>query len=217
MPTRNPIKAFFITFPQWNEDIETVKEFPSTLPVDVDYLMIARESHQDGGIHFHMAIKLSNGISKARLLKFLIANYPDDYKRIDVQPLKSWKDTFMYLTKEDECPYEFGERPLVCNNLAKAKKPWANNGEFLYESERLYNERIADAHKTINYITEDRLNVWRRRIATQPEHKHCCSKMLDKELKQLNDAHEFIDYVTLEDFRTTAWNNNLIPLHFTGF
>lgn len=215
MPTRNPLKAFFITFPQWCDDIDTVKEFPSTLPVDVEYLMIAREHHADGNPHFHMALKLSAGLSKARLLKYLICCYPDDYKRIDVQPLKSWKDTFIYLTKEDEAPYEYGERPLVCNNLAKTKKPWMNNGEFLYESQRLFDNALHDARDTLERITDERLAVIRQRLETaNQEDSIWLQRWLSEELQKRERAEDFVNFTTIEDFRTKAWADNLIRLHY---
>lgn len=106
---RNKKKRWFITFPQWGETpkqelLDTHKAMfaPDTI---IEYV-IARETHADGGIHYHMIVVLKNGINKQGLLKKYEAIYPNDYKRVDVGSVKNMRSAMEYLRKEDPTPLE---------------------------------------------------------------------------------------------------------------
>jgi len=99
---RKAIKRFFITFPQSDnlgrdlffEDIHNT--FPSTKAI------CARELHKDGNPHLHLAIELVDSITKHQLLQHLIFLYPFDYKRINVQAMRSMSNSITYLTSPDK-------------------------------------------------------------------------------------------------------------------
>jgi len=94
---RNPIKQWFITFPQTDTTRQAFLEsFP---PYELG--MVAQESHQDGGLHLHMLIVLKKALTKSKLLQYIQRKWPDDYKRINVQITKSKSDVADYLHKED--------------------------------------------------------------------------------------------------------------------
>lgn len=95
---RNPIKQWSITFPQCGE--VTKEAFLASLPPCEDSFC-AREEHKEGGFHLHAGVKLKKGLTKIKLIEWLKAKYPDDWKRIHVtatRSLKQWKD---YCKKED--------------------------------------------------------------------------------------------------------------------
>lgn len=121
MPNRNPMTQFFVTFPQWlsHSKDSLFEELNHDLPPS-SYSTICQETHEDGNPHFHYAIKFISPITKAKMLKFFKLQYPDDYKRIDVQSLKSWPATFQYFDKEDPCRLEKGRIPQ--QNPPKSKK-----------------------------------------------------------------------------------------------
>lgn len=216
MPTRNPLKQFFVTFPQWTDNNSSIKSF--FLTDEPLYLMIAREHHQDGGIHFHVAVKYSKGTTKTQLLKLLSSYFPNDWKRIDVQSLKSWRDTFIYLTKEDAEPYEYGERPKVCNNLPKKVAYYSKDIAFLAESKRIYDMLYNDYKQLNNEYSEETLcklqNDCTDAMLAQDEDaeenaKYVLSSYVDKH----QYAKFFVDRVNLEDFRAFAFKNSLINQH----
>jgi len=94
---RNPIKQWFITFPQ----TDTTKQlFLDSFP-PYELGMVAQETHEDGGLHLHMLIVLKKALSKSKLLTYIQKRWPDDYKRINTQPTKSKADVIDYLNKED--------------------------------------------------------------------------------------------------------------------
>ncbi len=99
---RNRIKNWSITFPQ--TDVER-KAFADTFP-PYEEAICCREEHDDGGFHLHLGIRLTKGITKTRLLKWIMKKYPDDYKRIDVQPTRSIRQWIDYISKEDPDIYE---------------------------------------------------------------------------------------------------------------
>lgn len=98
---RNPIKQWAVTFPQSGG--VTRKEFADSFPPSSETIC-AQEKHEDGGNHLHLGIKLLKGISKAKLLKWVGTKWPNDFKRIHLQPTKDTKNWGNYCMKEDpEC------------------------------------------------------------------------------------------------------------------
>lgn len=102
---RNPIKQWFYTFPQTTV---TKTEFRDKLDEihTLKYYKIVQETHENGGKHLHAVVVCKKPISKSKILKKIKEIYPNDNKRIDVQPVRSINDALAYLSKEDTCPLE---------------------------------------------------------------------------------------------------------------
>ena len=103
MPTksnRNPMKQYFYTFPQTTV---TKIEFRDALQKihTMKYYKIVQETHEDGGKHLHAVVVCKKPIRKSKILKALKELFPNNNKRIDVQPTRSPKDSIAYLSKED--------------------------------------------------------------------------------------------------------------------
>ncbi len=104
MSKRNTNKArnWAITFPQTTcERKEFVNSFPP-----YEEVICAKEAHEDGGYHLHMGIKLKKGITKRKMLDWIEAKHPDDFKRIDVQGTRSITQWTDYICKEDPGAYK---------------------------------------------------------------------------------------------------------------
>lgn len=106
MTNRNPMKQFFFTFPKSN--IDKVQFRDLLLRFDPSYYKVVEEKHKDGTPHLHAVIKFKNKFSKSFVLKYFKEKLPDDYKRIDVAPVRSIKNALNYLSKEDPNPLESG-------------------------------------------------------------------------------------------------------------
>lgn len=104
---RNPLKQLFITFPKSTVDKSIFRD--SLLVFDPDYYKIVEEKHQDGSPHLHAVLRLKKKLTKSKVLKKLKESYPEDYKRIDVQSVRSIKHALAYLSKEDPNPLTTGE------------------------------------------------------------------------------------------------------------
>lgn len=112
---RHPIKQWFITFPQVR-GVCNKADFVSMFPPN-DYYCLAQEDHQDGGYHFHLAVRFLKGITHSKLIKWIEKKFPDDWKRIHLQPIRNLEDSVNYCKKEDA---EFVE----CGVARKSKKKY---------------------------------------------------------------------------------------------
>lgn len=105
---RNPIKQVFITFPQSGE--VSKQDFLTTLlRFEPDYYKIGQEKHKDGQPHLHCVVRFKNKFSIPFMIKYFSEVYPNDYKRIDFQPIRSIKHAINYTEKEDTNPLCSGE------------------------------------------------------------------------------------------------------------
>lgn len=105
MTNRNKCKQWFYTFPQTNEEKFNFRDNLQDIHT-MKYYKIVQETHKDGGKHLHAVIVLNKGLSKSQILKKIKNKYPDNYKRIDVQSIRSVKHAINYLSKEDTAPLE---------------------------------------------------------------------------------------------------------------
>lgn len=105
MANRNPIKQWEVTFPQCGD--VTKQEFIDSFP-PADYIICATEEHENGGLHHHLGIKLKKGISHSKLVKYLEAKWPEDWKRIHISAIKQWENFNDYCKKEDPNPIIIG-------------------------------------------------------------------------------------------------------------
>lgn len=116
MTNRNPVKQLFITFPHSNVDKLTFRD--DLLRFEPDYYNIVEEKHKDGSPHLHAIIRFTNKYSKPFVLKYFKGKYPQDYKRIDIKPVRSIKHAIEYLSKEDK-------NPLISGDYTENRKPQA--------------------------------------------------------------------------------------------
>lgn len=106
MPNRNPVKQLFITFPKSNVDKNTFRD--SLLQFQPSFYKVVEEKHKDGTPHLHAIVKFTNKYSVSHVLKKFKEIYPNDYKRIDVEPVRSISKALEYLSKEDQMPLSSG-------------------------------------------------------------------------------------------------------------
>lgn len=111
---RNSVKKFFITFPQ-SLDL-TKEDFYNSLvsKYKADKAICVQEQHADGSPHLHLGIEFSNSYTKRVLLLYFQDQYPEDYRRIDVQAMKSLQHTITYLTSPDKDKH-VDPNPLLIN------------------------------------------------------------------------------------------------------
>lgn len=121
MTNRNPVKQLFITFP--HSTCDKIEFRDKLLRFEPDYYKLCEEKHQDGTPHLHAVIRFKNKYSQSHVLKYFKQIFPDDYKRIDVKPVRSIKKAIDYLSKEDPFPLESG--PF--ESLRNPQRNWAIN------------------------------------------------------------------------------------------
>ncbi len=103
---RNKIKQWFITFPQTTTTkVEMAERLDALTP---KFYYIVQETHKEGGKHLH-AVALLAPVRKTDLLAKFKEWYPEDCKRIDIQPTRSIPKAIQYLEKEDKNPITKGE------------------------------------------------------------------------------------------------------------
>lgn len=118
MVNRNPVSQFFITYPQWVE-YESPKKLLDFLP-PCKWAYIVQESHDDGGIHYHVACIVKNKITLTKMILYCKATFPNDWKRIKVEIMQSISGAIDYCDKESLIKHEHGVRPrsgVVKQNL----------------------------------------------------------------------------------------------------
>lgn len=125
MVNRNPVSQWFITFPRWNE-YEDIKQFEKLAPKS-KWGYVVKESHEDGGIHYHLMLKLSKGIAKSKMLDYWKNECPNDYKRIDCEPVRDFRAAYNYLGKEQLETYEWGKGMNIPVWLQAIKDEWESN------------------------------------------------------------------------------------------
>lgn len=120
MPTRNAIKQWSVTFPKSGE--VSRQKFAESMP-PYEEVTVSLEAHEDGSPHLHMAIKLKKGLSKSNMLKWIAVKWPNDFKRIDIEPTRSVKQWSDYIQKEDPEAYCVGKEVVKSNKIIdKLKK-----------------------------------------------------------------------------------------------
>lgn len=113
-------RSHFITYPRCPIELEHMcavwEQFTARHPYQ--YMIIAKEHHEDGEVHYHVAVqwKSKRDIKNADILDFKVAgvNYHPN-----IQVLRDWDDTKKYLEKEGDFRV-FGE--LIESDTRKRKK-----------------------------------------------------------------------------------------------
>ncbi len=140
---RNSIKQWSITFPQCGEI--TRKEFANKFP-PYEEVLVSQEEHKNGGFHLHMGIRLKKGIKKTTLLGYVKKKFPDDFKRIDIQPTRSIRNWSDYISKEDAESYSYKDESVL------EKKRISLAKEFYRKYKQYYPKLTSweDTHRMLN-------------------------------------------------------------------
>lgn len=102
----HPCIKWFITFPQSGDLKKEDLHLPPTT-----FKFICKEKHEDGKPHLHASIVLMYKKSKPKFIEWFQESYPNDWKRIKVDPTKELVNTINYCSKEDPFPFQEGEIP----------------------------------------------------------------------------------------------------------
>lgn len=106
MVNRNPCKQWFLTFPQW-QNYADIKEIKTILP-ECTWGMACKESHENGGIHYHVTCKLKMNKSRTQLVKWFTNKCPENWKRIHFDPVKDIYNCINYMDKDPLDVFEWG-------------------------------------------------------------------------------------------------------------
>lgn len=115
-------KAFILTFPQTSEDVQRkfVNDGGTFLEsVQRDFespvcIRIGRESHSDGGIHFHVFLSFESPVTVQSSDAFDYFGSHGNIKSVRTTPRK----VYDYVGKDDDVVYEYGTAPDETGNDA---------------------------------------------------------------------------------------------------
>lgn len=119
----NGIKQWCITFPklELNGYVTDKLCFAESFPDSV-YSICCSEDHEDGTEHLHLGLILKHEITFPKMLDYIKAKYPKDWKRIEVEAARDISNWESYCKKEDPFPHRTGNFELVKRG-GKTKKP----------------------------------------------------------------------------------------------
>jgi len=146
---RNPGVQWFITFPQWvHTDIKAWKGLcPKTI-----WGFVAEESHENGGVHYHLGFKCAKKTTFVEMLKHWTLKFPQDYKRIKIERMKNITNAWTYCQKEKLAYNEWGIIFKIPKWIQQLKDEWAENADAVERSEaRLkanHLRRIREIHES---------------------------------------------------------------------
>lgn len=132
MTNRNKVKNWAITFPQ-SGDVSR-QGFVDSMPLADAYVCVM-ETHIEGGVHLHLGITLKHGLSKSNLLKWVKNKWENDYKRIDIQAVRSIRQWTEYIMKEDP-------EPLVLEKVISRKKRIFKDLDTMYKANKIETVRV---------------------------------------------------------------------------
>jgi len=181
-------------------------------------IVIAREAHQEGGYHYHVAVLTSNA-SKNNATKIIREAFSEwDGRAIDVKFHKTWPTAVSYTMKEDKEPTIWGEYSVeqlreICSKRGKHKRiesmhpqeiidRLAGKKDILeiYEDEILKAKiltalpRMKEAHedlKTIKMMREtvmERIQAYLKEKGNPPEYH----------IEELQEKYLLIDWVACQ-------------------
>lgn len=119
---RNPIKQWFITFPQSDKNTKINFLYSLFDKDNIENGIAVEEKHADGNPHLHLAIKLKKGISKSKLLEIITREYPNDFKRIKIEAIRNLSKSYAYLTIPDKEKYVDNEPYFIGPNILEGAK-----------------------------------------------------------------------------------------------
>jgi len=116
-------KNLFLTYPKCLLEKIHVQEFILSL-VGVEYMLVARELHQDGTPHIHVFLTLKKKLDTTSAKYFDIAGYHGNY-----QTARDSDDVIAYLNKSDTEPLSYGQ--YVGNSQTAVQKRALKNKQML--------------------------------------------------------------------------------------
>lgn len=120
MSKHNKVKQVLFTFPRWYKtELKTLHTF---LP-PFTYVRTVEELHEEAiqdsegkdqpMTHYHSVVILEHPITHAKLKAYMASNFPNDYKRINIQGIKNLKRALSYVIKESTVWLEDGIIPTT--------------------------------------------------------------------------------------------------------
>ena len=207
MPTDRKITQVLLTFPRWN--LTELKTLSSLIP-SYTYCKICEEEHDEplegkSNIHYHVLYRPSHPITKKKIIAYFAKRFPDDWKRIDIQGVKSWKQAQTYLSKEslkiledgtDEtvkrtpmAPYDWG--PTTYFTIGRMKKDLTNNltelNRMIFEQDQVYLYEMM--YQIRKCTTEEDLTKIEAKLNTYVEDYKSCRSDLEYK-KELNAFYQ---------------------------
>jgi len=116
-------RNLFLTYPKCLLEKIHVQEFLLSL-VGCEYMLVARELHQDGTPHIHVFLTLNKKLNTTSAKYFDIAGYHGNY-----QTARDSDDVIEYLKKSDKEPLSYGQ--YVGNSQTAVQKRAVKNRQML--------------------------------------------------------------------------------------
>lgn len=185
MVNRNPISQWFSTFPQ--SGTVSKEAYLGSWPPHT-YAVIGTESHSDGNAHLHLLIKLKKPLSRSKLVAYLTAKYPDDWKRIcadkALQTAKDMSDVRDYILKEDP-------HAIISGRIERRDR---------YAAERAFFETLdnSESMRAIARREQEAIDRAQRAREERVERRRQIQERLDAEARRL--AENF-DGMVIEDWK----------------
>ena len=142
---KRQLRQHFITIPQTKQDLNELHENLINTSKNVKYILTAQEEHDDGGIHYHIILTATAGLTISVIHKRIMETTGDIMGGINYQKVKDIKASITYCKKDGKY-LEYGtcERMKTATNQAKTdrilleayknEKTLEENIEFIQES-----------------------------------------------------------------------------------
>lgn len=112
--------SFLLTYSQVTFSKDDLADHLRSTP-DLQFLKIAQESHEDGGVHFHAVVHFSKK-QRFRGSRFDLQGFHPNIKTVG-RKKSDWDNVIKYLDKDDPSPIEEGSprhESSVWSSIAKA-------------------------------------------------------------------------------------------------
>ncbi len=176
---RNPVKQFFITFPN-SSGVVSRDTFLGHIWEEraLCSYVVVEETHENGRPHLHANVKLKYAITKTKLLKKLEKDFPNDYRRIDVRITRETPKQALdgYLGKEinrEDCFY----KPDMDGKLGFYEWAWKKSQRLgapnIHKIIQDHYNNLDSNYPEVSECARDSIkywkNVWRREEKIAPE------------------------------------------------
>lgn len=153
---RHPKKQWFLTYPQWPNSSreQIISDYDQ-----YDYYIVCQEKHKDGNPHYHMIIKFVTPTTKSQILQIVQGKYPQDWKRVHIDPVRNIKAAIQYCHKEDTSAITAGSVDTRTKfQRWYYEKFYETFGITVAEHNAIHNQRILERiqkdcpHETLDWI-----------------------------------------------------------------
>lgn len=177
---RKAILKFFITFPksQGVSRNDFFDQIDMTFPIEK--CLISQEPHKDGTPHLHAAVVFKTAITKYQLIQEMMLAYPDEYKRINIQSMRSLTHSITYLTSPDK-------------DKTVDTEPYLFNIDITKES--------SARHNLFHYQFADETPIYRAEACECPECEIFIRKHYDLEYEELRQFIHIRNLIAEEDIQ----------------